>query len=242
MQERELLWIRMALRYAYFAFRPAGGGGERSPVRSRPWIDGQVAYFKKAARREERRLASTGLLSRCVFWGALVIAALILIVLDAPTAPGRIASAAASLAGATHAMPGVSAWLTSVSGSARSVQHTWDGAPAWSTGWFGALRLWSNSPAPHGWLVRLSTGVFALYAAVALLISNYNDKRGFAVNVKRYDRMFVVFERAQVRLDALPPSDIERAQDIVRDLGRAALIENADWLLTRRERPIAFVQ
>jgi hypothetical protein len=139
-------------------------------------------------------------------------------------------------------MPGVSAWLTSVSGSARSVQHTWDGAPAWSTGWFGALRLWSNSPAPHGWLVRLSTGVFALYAAVALLISNYNDKRGFAVNVKRYDRMFVVFERAQVRLDALPPSDIERAQDIVRDLGRAALIENADWLLTRRERPIAFVQ
>ena len=89
--------------------------------------------------------------------------------------------------------------------------------------------------------MRLSTGVLALYAALAILISNYSDKRGFASSVKRYDRMFVVFDRARARLAAMPDPNVPLGREVVRELGRAALIENADWLLTRREHPLAFV-
>jgi len=90
-------------------------------------------------------------------------------------------------------------------------------------------------------LLRFSTGALALYAAIALLISNYCDKRSFALNIKRYERMFVVFDRAKARLDALADPNSAPGRELVRELGRAALIENADWLLTRRERPLAFV-
>jgi hypothetical protein len=53
--------------------------------------------------------------------------------------------------------------------------------------------------------------------------------------------MFVVFDRAKQRLAAMPDPNTAPGREVVRDLGRAALIENADWLLTRRERPLAFV-
>jgi len=127
------------------------------------------------------------------------------------------------------------------------VQSAWDGSAFFTSGWFGALHAWdagttgvAHSP-QHAWLVRLSTGVLALYAALAILISNYSDKRGFASSVKRYDRMFVVFDRARARLAAMPDPNVPLGREVVRELGRAALIENADWLLTRREHPLAFV-
>jgi hypothetical protein len=101
--------------------------------------------------------------------------------------------------------------------------------------------LVSWQPAAKGELLRVPATAFGLYAAIALLIANYSDKRGFGQNVRRYDRMFAVYDRARKRLDATPGIESEEARELVRELGRAALIENADWLLTRRERPIAFV-
>jgi hypothetical protein len=98
-------------------------------------------------------------------------------------------------------------------------------------------------------LARLSTGALAMYAAVALLISNYAEKQGYALNVKRYKRMFVVFDQTNRRLTPLttrPAASLngrecQDAAELIRDLGREALVENGDWLLTRRERPFTFV-
>jgi hypothetical protein len=39
----------------------------------------------------------------------------------------------------------------------------------------------------------------------------------------------------------MPDPNVPLGREVVRELGRAALIENADWLLTRREHPLAFV-
>jgi hypothetical protein len=50
MQERELQWIRMALRYTHFAFRPAAAGGRIGDGACRDWIEGQWRYFKDKPR------------------------------------------------------------------------------------------------------------------------------------------------------------------------------------------------
>jgi hypothetical protein len=180
------------------------------------------------------------------FWLAAGVSVSLFALLYLPTAPGTIAAAEAALARHSNVSAGVVAWLQGSSQFLHGVQGGWTASLSGS-GWDARLHEWDVGSALHGtkahhaWLVQLSTGVLTLYAAVALLISNYCDKRGFVQNIKRYDRMFIVFDRAKRRLAAMPDQNTEPGRDVVRDLGRAALIENADWLLTRREHPMSFV-
>ena len=247
MQERELQWIRLALRYAFFAFRPAAGTGSVTDAACREWIEGQWTYFKTKPRREERWLRRLEFAARAAFWGALTISLALFAFLYLPTAPHTLAQSLEDWAAGAHLSGAFAAWIGAFGGGFERVQTAWDGSAFFTSGWFGALHAWdagttgvAHSP-QHAWLVRLSTGVLALYAALAILISNYSDKRGFASSVKRYDRMFVVFDRARARLAAMPDPNVPLGREVVRELGRAALIENADWLLTRREHPLAFV-
>ena len=233
MQEKELQWIRMALRYAYFAFHDAAPSGQIGSAGTRAWIESQWHYFQTKPRREEQWLARLKLGVKITFWIAVAVSLAIFAFLYLPTAPQTLAAALAGLSKGAGISAETSAWLRSLSHAAGGLQARWDSS---------ALPRYANvQPAEHAWLARLSTGALALYAAIALLISNYCDKRAFAQNVKRYDRMFVVFDRAKQRLAAMPDPNTAPGREVVRDLGRAALIENADWLLTRRERPLAFV-
>jgi len=88
---------------------------------------------------------------------------------------------------------------------------------------------------------HMTTVPVTLGAALAVLLSHYAEKRGFSTNAKRYERMFLVFDAARRRLKRMPDGTAA-CREVVRDLGQEALVEHADWLLQRRERPLSFVQ
>jgi hypothetical protein len=85
-------------------------------------------------------------------------------------------------------------------------------------------------------------GAAASCAALSVAVArSYGRTRGYSENANRYQRMFMVFDRA---LDVLNtgPADDARTRAVARELGRVALAEHAEWLLWQRERPIALVE
>ncbi len=98
------------------------------------------------------------------------------------------------------------------------------------------LATWTRGHLPL--IATMQTVPIAIAALVASLLWQYAEKQGFGSNAARYQRMFVVFDRARRRLrDVEDNSDAARA--IVRKLGQESLIEHADWLLARRDQPIS---
>jgi hypothetical protein len=88
---------------------------------------------------------------------------------------------------------------------------------------------------------HVPTAVAALIGAAAALFGSYADKRGYSANAKRYDRMFGVFDRALHRLHRVAGGGSDDQARIVREVGREALVEQAEWLLARRDRPLRAV-
>jgi hypothetical protein len=79
---------------------------------------------------------------------------------------------------------------------------------------------------------------FTLCSAYAAILTAYAGKFGYANNAKRYERMFLVFDVVKRRIAKLPPESPREAEAILLEMGREALVEHADWLLQRRERPL----
>jgi hypothetical protein len=202
MQQSELQWIRLALRYASLAEReaPTGSFSVDDPA-CQEWIRSQWRYYYRAARREARELGALNLAVKITFAVAITAAVL-----------GSIALFSAHIARMLTFMP------------------------------MGALSAWSDAGNHHAILEAIATAPLALATVIAILVENYCSKRGYASNVKRYERMFIVFDRArrQLRLVQAKRTPGDPVQ-IVRDLSAAALVEHADWLLKRRERPWSFV-
>ena len=79
---------------------------------------------------------------------------------------------------------------------------------------------------------------------VAALWVKYADSTGLQPQCKQYARFATIFNRAHQHLDRLEqqvpdgPERQKRITYLVRELGKEALIENGDWVLLRRERPI----
>lgn len=73
-------------------------------------------------------------------------------------------------------------------------------------------------------------------AVLAAMITEWNEKMGYAVDARRYQAAHAVFETAHGRI-ASNPSD-QDVRTIVRELGVEALSENADWVIQHRHRPI----
>ena len=79
---------------------------------------------------------------------------------------------------------------------------------------------------------------------VAALWIKYADSTGLQPQCKQYARFATIFNRARQHLDTLEqqvpdgPERQKRITYLVRELGKEALIENGDWVLLRRERPI----
>lgn len=90
------------------------------------------------------------------------------------------------------------------------------------------------------WVEVLVT-IVALTAVVAGLLHNYSEKRAWSAHSKQYGRMRLVFAQAALKMEPLleqPDRNGDAAQQLLRDLGKEALIENGDWLLLHRERPM----
>jgi hypothetical protein len=79
----------------------------------------------------------------------------------------------------------------------------------------------------------------AVLAAAAAMIHGYIEKLALAAQVKRYQRMRRLFQSALRLLDGQraggTPAD---ARIVLRELGREALEENADWVMLHRDRPL----
>jgi FtsH-binding integral membrane protein len=92
----------------------------------------------------------------------------------------------------------------------------------------------------HHWTV-LIMGIAPISAA---LWETYAERIGSRTQANQYARFAAIFLRAERLIDRLElePATASRRQSeltLLRELGREALIENADWVLLLRDRPIA---
>jgi hypothetical protein len=97
----------------------------------------------------------------------------------------------------------------------------------------------------HGLLILLMT----VPPVMAALLHSYTEKTALSEHVKQYSRMSGLFTNAEKQLSALlrpkhprdaRPSveDVELARELIEELGKEALVENGDWVLIHRERPV----
>jgi hypothetical protein len=86
---------------------------------------------------------------------------------------------------------------------------------------------------------ELLTALMAVAWVPAALLHNYAEKRALSEHAKHYARMSLLFANARQRLAALVDGEApERAETLIRSLGSEALVENGDWVILHRERPL----
>jgi hypothetical protein len=107
--------------------------------------------------------------------------------------------------------------------------------PSWYGGWLSSIEF-------HRDAVKYAAGVFAgLAALVIAIVTSYMRTRAFSENANRYQRMFLIFDEAHRLLAESPEPDPAAQRELARELGREALAEHAEWLLSQRERPVSVV-
>jgi hypothetical protein len=108
---------------------------------------------------------------------------------------------------------------------------------SWSAGVAHAvIQSW---PDHREWVRGALLVGLALSLVVAALLHNFAEKRALPEHARQYTRMALLFAEAERQADALRAA--QRWNDLlalIRELGREALIENGDWLLLHRERPL----
>lgn len=78
-----------------------------------------------------------------------------------------------------------------------------------------------------------------LFPVLGALLHTYVQKNALFEQSKQYDRMSVLFHRARLHLsDLIEHHNTTEAHRFLAELGREALVENGDWILTHRERPL----
>ena len=76
---------------------------------------------------------------------------------------------------------------------------------------------------------------------VAALWLNYSEKVSLHAQSNQYARFAIIFKRARTIFESLKEnigSNQLQMKKLIKELGKEALIENGDWVLMRRERPI----
>jgi len=85
------------------------------------------------------------------------------------------------------------------------------------------------------------TIVMPLILAIAALAGVYAKIMAFSEHAKRYRWMNMLYENARCSLNRLMEAGrYAEAQNLLRELGREAMIENSDWVLLHRDRPLEF--
>jgi len=85
-------------------------------------------------------------------------------------------------------------------------------------------------------VLMLCIGVLPVAAA---LLNHYLEKNALAQHKRQYTRMSIFYNRAKQHLASLiSESRLTEAQSFLAELGREALAENGDWILTHRDRPL----
>lgn len=118
----------------------------------------------------------------------------------------------------------------------------------WSDRFFAAgLVIATTLLIGHRYLLgELRLGHFPLLAVGLCLLSagalhGYLTKRALRELSKQFERMISLYAHAQGQLHRLVrDGDFETARTLLKELGIEALVENGDWLLMHRERPLEF--
>ncbi len=98
-----------------------------------------------------------------------------------------------------------------------------------------AFKHWVEIPLVHGIIMIL----IIMLAVCAGLLHGYNQQKARSEHAKQFGRMSVLFDNANRRLETLLDEEkYQDAQNLIRELGREALLENGDWVLLHRERPL----
>jgi len=72
--------------------------------------------------------------------------------------------------------------------------------------------------------------------AIGAALDGYTEKMGFEHDIKRYEPMIELFERADKEI--VSNKGEEHYQQLLLELGKAALEENCEWVLLHRDRPL----
>lgn len=92
---------------------------------------------------------------------------------------------------------------------------------------------------PEGFDFHLVHGGIALALVIAGLARGWSEKKGFAALARRYEAMATVFAGADRQIErASHEARVEDVQKLLREVGREALAENAEWLLLLRDHPM----
>jgi hypothetical protein len=84
--------------------------------------------------------------------------------------------------------------------------------------------------------ILVAIGIAVVLAA---LLFGYAKSRALSEHAKQYGRMSIIFANAKRRLEELVKSGGHAsAQGLIEELGKEALVENGDWVLLHRERPL----
>ena len=88
---------------------------------------------------------------------------------------------------------------------------------------------------PTHWYIT----IMLLFPFFAVMAETYGDKRAFKQHAKRYEYMSQLYDRASLLLqDFISKNQYENAQQVIFELGKETLIENADWVMLNREKPL----
>ncbi len=88
------------------------------------------------------------------------------------------------------------------------------------------------------WLVASIISI-DLFLAGAALLHHANERMAHSEHLKQYGRMLNIFDNALKSIQGLLDSgNVAAASSCLRALGREALVENGDWVLLHRERPL----
>jgi hypothetical protein len=78
-----------------------------------------------------------------------------------------------------------------------------------------------------------------LLPGIGSILNEYSERLALSARARQYDRMRMLFERADELLpEALDESGAPLARAVYLELGQEAMRENADWVAIYRERPI----
>jgi hypothetical protein len=91
----------------------------------------------------------------------------------------------------------------------------------------------------HRWLHGLLLTLISFPAIGAGLLDSYTEKKALSEHAKQYSRMSMIFDYAWKQLSQfIKNGDHQRAWNLIAELGKEALVENADWLTLHRARPL----
>ena len=97
------------------------------------------------------------------------------------------------------------------------------------------LYHWFIGHTPLAWVLYFAS-IFPIGAG---LLFGYADKLSLSEHARQYEKMASLFAKAKHQTESCLAKDaFHEAREVIYELGKEALKENGDWVLTHRNRPI----